>query len=336
MRRAACLLAALLLAAGAAGAAGAGQMTLTPAGDLYRLGMTDDGLAVSHRPAAGEPSLLLVPQTTGISASALNLGVDPASGALFVLWQRNDDGPARVELAVYTSGTWYGPFTMAGGDGSTARFPELLLKRVVDVVEIPPVESEGEPTFEELATTFVHIVWWHSFTSEDPGAAYLVSMPLLADGMPDLDAFAPVALADLLPYGIGCSGLASTDELAHPRLFLDPQTGHPHVLATDLASCLFQILGISYDVVEDPVTKRRRHITVWNTEGMIGVNPALPLGTARVEAGRNLSVVLYWHAEEAVEYLRLTESESSGIQALALEDGLGREQAVELIRGLVR
>lgn len=334
MRRVTCLIACglLLTAAGAA----AGPMTLTPSGDLYRASLSANGLEISHRPATGNVTQLLVPQTTGITASALNLAVDPASGSLFVLWQRDDDGAARVEFAAWTGGTWYGPFTMAGGDGSVARFPEMLIDRTTTTIDVPPDGDDGEPTTVEVSTTFLHIVWWHSFSAEEGGSAYLVSLPLFEDGMPDLDAFAPVALSDLLPYGIGCSGLGETEELAHPRLFFDPQSGNPHVLATDLRECLFQILQISYDVVEDPVTKRRRHITVWNTEGMIGVDAALPLGTARVEAGRDLSVVLYWDAAEAVEYLRLTESESSGIQALALGEDLNREQAVELIRGLVR
>lgn len=334
MRRTIGLLACVLLLA--VFDAAAGSMTLTPTGDLYRVAVTEDGLTITHRPASGETTHLLVPQTTGIAASALNLAVDETSNSIFVLWQRSDEDSTRVEFAASTDGTWYGPFTLAGGDGSLARFPEMLLDRVSTTIEIPPEDEGGEPSSVELSTTFLHIVWWHSFAGDDRGAAYLVSLPLFADGMPDLDAFSPVALSDLLPYGIGCSGLEETDQLAHPRLYLDPQSGNPHVLATDLTECLFQILRISYDVVEEPTTKRRRHITVWNTEGMIGVDAALPLGAAQVEAGRDLSVVLYWDAAEAVEYLRLTESVSSGIQSLALGDDLDREQAVELIRALVR
>ena len=75
---------------------------------------------------------------------------------------------------------------------------------------------------------------------------------------PEIDAFQPIALSDLLPYGIGCEGIDDAAGLAHPKVFVDPQSGTPHIFATDFSNCVFQILKIDYEVVEEWVGEIKR------------------------------------------------------------------------------
>jgi hypothetical protein len=81
-------------------------------------------------------------------------------------------------------------------------------------------------------------------------------------GLADLAAYDPVVLSGLLPYGLPCDGIEDASALAAPKLFSDPQSGFPHLFASDFAECLFYVLQIGHDVIVDPVTERRRHIII--------------------------------------------------------------------------
>ena len=72
------------------------------------------------------------------------------------------------------------------------------------------------------------------------------------EGVPQFRSMAPVDLIDLLPYGIACFDIEVGDNLKHPKLFIEPKTGNPHVFATDLANCIFEILELKPEVVEKP------------------------------------------------------------------------------------
>ena len=329
MRRARATLIAILLV-GMAMTAAAGDMVLTRNGELYRVFPSNDGLVVSHRLTDGTVSEYLIPQTAGINASSMQVGVDELTGALFVAWQKGDDLDAVVEIAWLADQWWIGPYIMAGADGTVAENPQMMLDRIVTVVE-----DEGESI--EIATTFLHLVWWSYVDNRDDGSAYLASIPLDESGNPQIDAFQPIALSDLLPYGVGCESIEGAVGLAHPKVFVDPQSGAPHIFATDFSNCLFQILSIEYDVIEETVgeTKRRRHIVLLGQASMIAANPDVILSTAKVEVGHGLDVVMYWDIEEAVAYVQLDENGVPPVQSLAYGDGLTHEEAIEMVRSLV-
>ena len=70
---------------------------------------------------------------------------------------------------------------------------------------------------------------------------------------------------------------------------------------------------------------------------MIAANPDIILSTAKVEVGHGLDVVMYWTAESAIEYVQLDENGVPPVKSLPFgENGLTREQAIEVVRSLVR
>jgi hypothetical protein len=162
-------------------------------------------------------------------------------------------------------------------------------------------------------------------------------VPLSETGQPEIDSFLPVALRDLLPFGIGCEGISDARGLAHPKLFIDPQTGAPHVFATDFSNCVFQILRIYYELIEEQVgdTKRRRHIVLLGRESMMAANPDIILSNAKVEVGHNLDLVMYWDSNGAIDYVQLGMSSLPPVQSLPYGDALSRDQAIEMVRSLV-
>ncbi len=333
MRRARAVLIAILLV-GTAMTATAGDMVLTRTGELYRAILTDDGLVVSHRLTDGAVTENLIPLTAGAAITSVQVGVDELTGSVFVSWQKDESLEATIEIAWFVDGEWTGPFIMAGGDGVAAVNPMIALDRVVDVVE---VEGEGETEFIEVATTFLHMTWWSFLEDPDDGSAYLASLPLGETGQPQIDSFLPVALRDLLPFGIGCEGISDARGLAYPKLFVDPQSGAPHVFATDFSNCVFQILRIYYDVIEEQIgdIKRRRHIVLLGRESMVAANPYIILSNAKVEVGHDLDLVMYWDADEAIDYVQLGMASLPPVQSLPYGDGLSRAQAVEMVRSLV-
>lgn len=329
MRRHRAALIAILLV-GIAAAAAAGDMALTRTGELYRVAPSDDGLVLTHRLVDGTVASSLIPQTAGLVTSSVQVGVDELTGSVFVTWQVGEDLDASVELAWMVDGVWSGPYTVAGGDGTAAERPELAIDRATTVVD-----DEGESV--TVTTTFVHMAWWSYVATRDDGSAYLASLRLDATGAVDISEFEPVALSDLLPFGVGCDGIQNAEGLAHPKLFTDPQTGSPHIFATDFSNCVFQILRMHYDVVEDWVgdTKRRRHIVLLGHASMIAANPDLVLSSAKVEVGHALDLVMYWDVEGAVAYVQLDENGVPPMQTLAYGDALSHEQAIEMVRSLV-
>jgi hypothetical protein len=82
-----CLIAAIAL--GVAGVTGAaGPMVLTSDGDVYRAATRDDQVVITARFADGTVSELIVPQSAAAVESSLQVGVDEATGAVYVLWQK--------------------------------------------------------------------------------------------------------------------------------------------------------------------------------------------------------------------------------------------------------
>jgi len=328
-------LSALVMFAMAAVAA-AGDMALTRAGDLYRIAPTEAGLVITGSLADGTTLVLTVPQTAGTATSARNLAVDPVSGALFVVWQQGEGTSAEVLFASYVDQSWTGPEVLAE---SAASNPQMMLFRAVDMVEVEG--DDGQITQVEVATSFLHMVWWSYDESVNDGSAVYLPAPVDDEtGLADLTAYDPVVLSDLLPYGLPCDGIEDASALAAPKLFSDPQSGFPHVFATDFTECLFYVLQIGHDVIVDPVTERRRHTIILREGGTYVVAEELPLATASVEVGHGLSLVLHWDTVTdtgtSVDYLQFDPSGVYDVQSLPLGESLNHEQAVQLIRGLLR
>jgi hypothetical protein len=324
---------------GLAGAAGAaGPRTLTRAGDLYAVAMVDNQAVVTARHADGTLSELAVPQTAGIEPDSLQVGVDPATGALYVLWQKSTDMEARVRIATYVDGTWLGPITVAGNDGTAAVYPQMMVQRVVSTYSQEP-ELDEEPAEVEIATTFIHLVWWSRVNDDDVGTAKYMALPVRDDGVPLLRDAEQSALVDFLPYGVACFDIAGGDELKHPKLLVDPVSGNPHVFATDFGDCLFQIIELQAETVADESApgKRRRQIIILRNPSMIALRPDVPLGRTKIEVGRGLDIFLHWDGDEGdrLHYLELDPEGASTIKSLELGEDLSHEQAVDLIRGLI-
>jgi len=332
MRRARATLIAILLV-GTAMTAAAGDMVLTRTGELYRVIPTEDGIVMSHRLSDGTVTENLVPQTAESMLSSAQVGVDETTGATYLVWQNGEDLDAFIEIAWYVDDVWFGPFTIAGADGTVAENPAIIIDRVVDIVEV----EDGDPI--EVATTFLHMAWWSYIEDRDDGSAYLASLPLDESGSPLIEEFQPFALRDLLPFGIGCEGISDAAGLAHPKVFVDPQSGAPHVFATDFSNCVFQVLKIATEIEEEEdefgAIKRRRHIVLLGREVMMAANPDIILSNAKVEVGHDLDLVMYWDADDAVDYVQLGQSTMPPVQTLAYGEGLSRDQAVDMIRALV-
>ena len=158
-----CLIAAVAL--GVAGTSGAaGPMALTQDGDLYMAGTRDNQVVLTARYADGTVEELFIPQSAAAVDSSLQVGVDETNGGVYVLWQKKTGMESRLRLAGFLDGTWIGPRTFAGGDGSAALNPVMLIDRPVSVIETGSDEN-GEPVYEELATTFIHLAWWSRIDS---------------------------------------------------------------------------------------------------------------------------------------------------------------------------
>ncbi len=327
------LIAVILL--GFAGIAGAvGPMTLARTGDLYSVSTVDNQVVVTARYADGTVSQLFVPQSSAAIDDSLQVGVDQATGALYVMWQKKTDMEARLRLAGYLDGTWIGPVTFAGNDGTAASNPQMILDRVVSTF-YEEAEGEEEPAEIEIATTFLHITWWSHTSEDDIGAAQYMAVPIGDDGTPMFRETEPVSLVDFLPYGIACFDIGPAENLKHPKLLMDPRSGNPHVFATDLNSCLFQIFELEPEIVVDVDTKRRRQIIILRSPSTVALRPDLPLAATKIEVGSGLQLIMHWDGDDGtLEYLELDQGGLSETKSLSLDEMLSHEQAVELIRGL--
>ncbi len=331
----------ILIAAIALGIAGisaaTGPMTLTGAGDLYAVATHDNQVVVTARYADGTVSELIVPQSAAAVANSLQVGVDETTGALYVLWQKKTGMDARLRVASYIDDTWIGPITFAGNDGTAAYNPQLLIHRAVSVITEDGNEGE-EPVVTELATTFLHLTWWSQTGEEDVGIARYAAVAINDQGKPQFWNMAPVDLIDLLPYGIACFDIEVGDNLKYPKLFIEPKTGNPHVFATDLANCIFQILELDTEVVDDDsgTAKRRRQIIILRQGATIALRSDLPLATGRLAVGGGLKLIMHWDGDEddLLHYLELDEEGISETKSLPLDETLNHEEAVDLIRGL--
>ncbi len=331
-----------VIALGLAGIAGAaGPRTLTRSGDLYSVAEVDNQAVVTVRFADGEVSELAVPQSAGIENGSLQVGVDPATGALYVLWQKRSGLDARIRLATFVDGAWFGPITVAGNDGSAAESPEMLVHRSVTTYsEFDEHDLGVAPTTVELATTFIHLAWWSRSSSDDIGTGTYMALPTDDDGLPVPRNAQVVPLMDFLPYGIACFDIVGAAGLTHPKLLIDPETGNPHVFAPDFGDCIFQIIELQAEVVPDETApaKRRRQIIILRNPSMIALRPDVPLSTTKMEVGRNLDLILHWDSDagDRLNYLELDPDGLSEIKSLPLDDTLNHEQAVDLIRNLVK
>ena len=333
MRRVRFILLAVIL--GFAGIAGAvGPMTLTRGGNLYSVATVDNQVVVTARYADGTVEELYVPQSAAAVDDSLQVGVDPATGALYVLWQKKTDMEARLRLAGYLDGTWIGPMTFAGNDGTSAANPQMIIHRSVSTYDEATEEGE-EPVEFEIATTFIHLAWWSRVSEDEVGAAQYMAVPLDEDGVPQFRDVVPIPLIDFLPYGIACFDIGPAENLKHPKLLIDPRSGNPAVFATDLNSCLFQIFELRPQVVEDSLTKRRRQIIILRSPSTVPLRPDLPLAATKIEVGSGLKLIMHWDGEEdLLNYLELDQEGLSETKSLPLGEKLSHEQAVELIRGL--
>jgi len=327
-----------VVALGVAGIVGAsGPRTLTRAGELYSVGIRDNQVVVTARLADGTASELFVPQSAAAVPSSVQVGVDETTGALYVLWQKKTGAEARLRLAGYLDGTWIGPTTFTGNDGTAAYNPQLLVHRAVSTITEDLGEDE-EPVTTEIATTFLHLVWWSQTSEYDVGVARYAAVALDEDGVPQFGTAETVDLIDFLPFGTACSDTFDVDNLRHPKLFIDPKTGNPHVFATDLSYCVFQILELRPEIVEEDegAEKRRRQIIILRQGSMIAVRSDIPFATSRLAIGRGLKLIMHWDSEDEgiLNYLELDRDGISETKSLTLGETLNHEQAVELIRGL--
>ncbi len=325
----ACTFAAMLVA----GAALAADMALDQNGDLYRIGTEQDGLYLARSGSDGITNVLQIPQTTGIDASHLAVAVDSESGAVFTLWQEHVDARmSRIVLAALVKGTWAGPITIAGDDGVRASNPVMLAYRAHTQLEDGTVISTG----------FLHLAWWADELAPNGGHGMYAVLHLDDIGLPVFDELAPEPLRGALPFGFRCPDLHdSTRALAHPKLFVDSDTGDPHVIFADIQECLFTIRRLHTELEgvdpNDEVAsdQRRRHIVVLHADDSnISIHPDLQLANASFEVGHALSVVLFWDQDKAIRYIRLDRNGWSEPRVLPLDQGLSHEAAVSLIRGV--
>jgi len=326
------LIAAIVL--GIAGVAGAaGPMTLTRDGDLYSVASVDNQVVVTARYADGTVEELFVPQSAAAVDDSLQVDVDEVTGSLIVLWQKLSGMDAKVRLAAFVDGTWIGPRTLAGHDGTAAQNPQLLVHRARTVLVEGP---DGDPVKTVIETAFIHAVWWSKQSEEDTGSAYYASVPLDADGTPLFSQISETVLSDLLPYGAACFDIESAEALEQPKLFIDPQSGNPHVFLTDYEGCAFQIMELLPEVVEDiEFEKRRRQIIILRHAQTVTIRSNLPLRASKFAVGHGLVIVAYWDGEDSrVEYVHMDRTGISETKTLAVGETLSHEQATELIRGL--
>ncbi len=325
----ACTFAAMLVA----GAALAADMALDQNGNLYRIGIEQDGLYLARSGSDGITNVLQIPQTTGIDASNLAVAVDSESGAVFTLWQEHIDARmSRIVLAALVKGTWAGPITIAGDDGVRASNPVMLAYRAHTQLEDGTVISTG----------FLHLAWWADELAPNGGHGMYAVLHLDDIGLPVFDELAPEPLRGALPFGFRCPDLHdSTRALAHPKLFVDPDTGDPHVIFADIQECLFTIRRLHTELEgvdpNDEVAsdQRRRHCRALpRDDSNISIHPDLQLSNASFEVGHALSVVLFWDQDKAIRYIRLDRDGWSQPRVLPLDQGLSHEAAVSLIRGV--
>lgn len=321
----------LVVLVGSAGLAHAGPMVLTSDGHLYKVWVADEGLVLSHSGPGIDAEDTLVPQTAGLGLDGVVLVIDEATTTPFILWTDALDGLSSVRLAALVDEAWFGPVVLGGEDGTSITNPDALLHTVRTVIETDDMEPEV------LETTFLHTVWWRHDNVTSLGHAVYLPIPLDIDGFPLLNDAQAFELENLLPFGFGCDDNPDVTGLTSARFFIG-DGGLPQLFTPDFADCLFQLLGIDYEIEETEMadgTKRRRQIAVFNTgEVMMAIPPDINLQASKMFLGHDNSVLIYWDAEDSVEWI-LSDTEGwTTINTLPLGDDINHEQAVELLRKL--
>jgi len=329
MIRKSLLLLVLLAAFGPQLAAGASSMVLGHNGALYGVNIGETGLVVTvTSPNEHEvPAAVTVPGTAGDEIKNAIIGIDDPSDLLVLVWQeRVADAFTRIQLATFHEGTWFGPVTVAGDPSTWASNPAMLVHRAVTQTEESGITE----------TAFIHLGWWSGSNLDDGGGAKGASIPI-DQGVPLIDEYDPIDLSDMIPYGIACDMTGKDETLKHPKLFIDPQTGAPHMIFVDLRDCLFGIVRLEPEAPSAAVAgQRRRNIAVWRAQMIIPVHPDLVLAGAKFDVGHDLSVVMYWDRDQAIDYAVLSSSSWSEIRSLQLSNELTHEEGVTLIRELAR
>jgi hypothetical protein len=300
------------------------DMALDHSGTLFRLTAKGEALLLRIVSPEADPISLTVPGTTGDVISNPLVAYDADSDTVIMSWEESvDDGAFdQVMVATYQDETWFGPEILAGSPAESANHQSML-------VQTATVVGEDE---EEYTFTFVHMTWWSGGNLEDDGYAICTSIPL-EEGVLFLDEIELFQLRDLIPFGIACNLDETDHSLDYPKLFLDPQSLIPQVLFVSIPDCRFGIMELE---LLPPNAKRRRNIAMWNRRTTISVHPQLVLDKSKFAVGHNLTVVMYWDRDEAIEYAVLggEEHEWSEIKSLALSEDLDHEAAVNLIRSL--
>jgi hypothetical protein len=332
----------LVVLVGIAGFAQAGPMVLTTQGHLYKVWVAEEGLVLGHSGPGIETEEAVIPQTAGLSLDGVVLTVDEATATPFILWTDSSDELSSVRLAALVDGAWFGPAVLGGEDGTTLTNPDALIHTFSTVIE---GDDETEP--EVFETTFLHTVWWRHDDVTAMGHAVYLPIPLDSDGMPLLDETQAYDLENLLPFGFGCDDSPDVTGLTSARFFIG-EGGLPQLFTPDFADCVFQLLGIDYEVeeIDIPEThgKRRRSIAVFHTGDVVMVIPPdLDLQASKMFLGHdNNSVLIYWDAvtgeetDGSIEWI-LSDTEGwTDIQSLPLGDDINHERAVDLLRTLAR
>ncbi len=134
------------------------------------------------------------------------------------------------------------------------------------------------------------------------------------------------------------STIGPAENLQHPKLLIDPRSGNPHVFATDLNSCLFQIFELVPMVEEEDRSTTQapapdHHPAQAST---VALRPDLPLAT-KIEVGSGLKLIMHWDGDEENRSIpRARPGRAVRNQEPVLDETLSHEQAVELIRELAR
>lgn len=320
---------------GVAGFAGADPMVLTSGGHLYKVQSADAGLVLSLSGPDIDDWEAIVPQTHGLSSEGVVLVVDEATATPYILWADTVDDFSSIYFAALVDGAWYGPVVLAGDDGTTVSNPHAMIHTARTVVDF---DDADRPIFME--TTFLHTVWWRHDNVTALGHAMFSPIPLDEYGMPLMEDAAIYDLENLLPYGFGCDDNPDVAGLTSARFFIG-DGGQPQLFTPDFADCVFQLLGIEYEVVEEDIPgtgeKRRRHISVFNAGDVVmAIPPNIMLENAKMFLGHDSSVLIYWDAPDAVEWL-LSDTEGwTEVRRLPLDDDVTHERAVELLRVLAR
>ena len=323
----------LFLVGTAASVMASGPMTLTTGGHLFKVWSSEEGLVLTHLGPNDFVEESVIPQTVSVPLGNVKIVVDELTMTAYVTWSDELHGASKVRLAILSSGTWFGPLTIGGLDGTSARNPEALLHRARTVV----ATDNGDP--EVLETTFLHLVWWRHDVTDGMGHAIYLALPLDGSGLPIFDDVALFDLKDLLPFGIGCNEAPDVNGLAHPQFFIGAN-GLPLLFTTDFGNCVFHILGIDYEVeeVEIPGTsiKRRRQIAVFRSGGeVMAIPPGIALTDTKMLLSQDFTVLIYWDVAGGIEWILSKTEGWSDVKSLPIGNDVSHEQAVELIRELI-